>query len=248
MPAAATYLSSCCRPTDLSAFEARAMGKILIAGGTVPFAGWLAAQLQAEGGHSVRVTATEAPREPLPRGVEFVLCGLDHNDTYSLGEAVYYGVEQIILLTNCSAFVGADDDDADDTAWLDVATRGCYNLLCAATAAEVRRVVVVSCMDVFASYGEDLAVDENFRPRPSLAPKQLGPHLTEYLTREFAHTHGGLNVTVARLGLLSPTNYGADEQRAVEALSGARGATESIRTDFLKFLIVSILCCLLGWR
>ena len=123
-----------------------------------------------------------------------------------------------MLLTNCTAFVGSDD--AADKAWLDVATRGCYNLLCAATAAEVRRVIVVSCLDVFAPYGEDIVVDENFRPRPNLSPTQLGPHLTEFLTREFAHTHGGLNVTVARVGLLSLTNYGPDEQRAVEGVTG----------------------------
>ena len=138
---------------------------------------------------------------------------------YSLGEAVYYGVEQIVLLTNCTAFVGSDYV-AVDNAWLDIATRGCYNLLCAATAAEVRRVIVVSCLDVFAPYGEDIVVDENFRPRPNLSPTQLGPHLTEFLTREFAHTHGGLNVTVARVGLLSLGSYGPDEQRAVEGVTG----------------------------
>jgi nucleoside-diphosphate-sugar epimerase len=147
-------------------------------------------------------------------------CTLERS-RYALGEAVYYECEQIVLLTNCTAFAGAGETGAaDDAAWLDEATRGCYNLLCAATAAEVRRVIVVSCLDVFAPYGEDLAVDENFRPRPTVAPTQLGPHLTEFLAREFAHTHGGLNVTVARVGLLSLTDCGPDEQRAVEGLTG----------------------------
>ncbi len=227
-------------------------GKILIAGGGVPFAGWLAEHL-LQAGHTVRITATAQPTTPLPKGVEFVRCGLDHTETYSylpklpfeipfcclaapsmlinhrsaqrsryaLGEAVYYGCEQIVLLTNCTAFAGAGAiGEGDDAAWLDEATRGCFNLLCAATAAEVRRVIVVSCLDVFAPYGENLTVDENFRPRPSVAPTQLGPHLTEFLAREFAHTHGGLNVTVVRIGLLSPTDRGPDEQRAVEGLTG----------------------------
>ena len=57
------------------------MGKILIAGGDVPFAGWLAKEL-LEAGHTVRVTATSAPTNPLPQGVEFVHCQLDHTDTY----------------------------------------------------------------------------------------------------------------------------------------------------------------------
>lgn len=165
------------------------MGKLLIAGGTAPFAGWLAGHLQSQG-HQVRVTATSAPTTPLPAGVEFVLCQLGHEDEYSLGEAVYFGCEQIVLLTNCTAF------GSPDASWLDVATRqythnpqhtlinrgvvlrgvfsgGNFNLLCAACAREVRRVIVVSCIDVFSSYAKDLAVDENFRPRPSLAPTQL---------------------------------------------------------------------------
>ena len=184
-----------------AAHRTHTMGKLLIAGGTAPFAGWLAAHLQSQG-HQVRVTATSAPTAPLPAGVEFVLCQLGHEDEYSLGEAVYFGCEQIVLLTNCTAFGSTDAN------WLDVATRGNFNLLCAACGRDVRRVIVVSCLDIFASYAEDLAVDENFRPRPSLAPTQLGPHLTEFLAREFAHTHGGLNVTVARVGMLSPTTLG----------------------------------------
>ena len=74
--------------------------KILIAGGTAPFAGWLAAQLLRDG-HTVRVTAASPPAAPLPPGAEFVHCGLGHDEEYALGEAVWFGVEQIVLLTNC---------------------------------------------------------------------------------------------------------------------------------------------------
>ena len=100
------------------------MGKILIAGGAAPFAGWLAGHLQAQG-HSVRVTATAAPAVALPAGVEFVLCGLEHTDEYSLGEAVWFGCEQIVLLTNCTAF-GSPDEQSPN--WLEQSTgrRHCH--------------------------------------------------------------------------------------------------------------------------
>lgn len=51
-----------------------------------------------------------------------------------------------------------------------------------------------------------------------LNPTCSGPHLTEYLAREFAHTHGGLNVTVARVGMLSISTLGPAEQNAVGAV------------------------------
>ena len=108
--------------------------KILIAGGTAPFAGWLAAQLLRDG-HTVRVTAASPPAAPLPPGAEFVHCGLGHDEEYALGEAVWFGVEQIVLLTNCTAFAGAAPQG---DAWLDLATRGAYNLLCAACGRERR--------------------------------------------------------------------------------------------------------------
>ena len=83
----------------------------------------------------------------------------------------------------------------------------------------MRRVVVVSCLDVFERYGADLAVDENFMPRPTMSPTQLGPHLTEFLAREFAHTHGALDVTVARIGVISTGTAGGAEGRAVAGVA-----------------------------
>ena len=65
----------------------------------------------------------------------------------------------------------------------------------------------------------DLAVDENFLPRPTMSPTQLGPHLTEFLAREFAHTHGALDVTVARIGVISTGTAGGAEGRAVAGVA-----------------------------
>ena len=87
------------------------------------------------------------------------------------------------------------------TTWLDRNTRGTYNLLLAAGAAGVEHVILLSTLDLFAPYEEDLAVDEDWQPRPSCAPAVLGTHLAEFTAREFAHSHA-LHLTIARLGLL----------------------------------------------
>lgn len=87
------------------------------------------------------------------------------------------------------------------TTWLDRNTRGTYNLLLAATSAGVEHVILLSTLDLFAPYEEDLAVDEDWKPLPSCAPAVLGAHLAEFTAREFAHSHA-LPITVARLGHL----------------------------------------------
>ena len=85
--------------------------------------------------------------------------------------------------------------------WLDHNTRRTYNLLWAAAAAEVQHVILLSTLDLFAPYEEDLTVDETWKPLPSCAPAVLGPHLAEFTAREFAHSHE-LHITIARLGHL----------------------------------------------
>ena len=56
------------------------------------------------------------------------------------------GIEQILLSPAAA--------DAGGRAWLDMDTRGVYDLLAAARAAGVARVVVLSTMDLFLAYPE----------------------------------------------------------------------------------------------
>lgn len=87
--------------------------------------------------------------------------------------------------------------------WLDTCTRGTYDLLCAAcdTGGVVERVVVLSTLDVFGAYPEAFKIGPDWQPRPSTDPEQLGPHLTEFVAREFARS-SPLAVVIARLGHL----------------------------------------------
>ena len=94
--------------------------------------------------------------------------------------------------------------------WLDRNTRGTYNLLWAAAAAEVEHVVLLSTLDLFVPYEEDLTVDETWKPLPSCAPAVLGAHLAEFTAREFAHSHE-LRITIARLGHLVRAEEVADQ-------------------------------------
>ena len=97
-----------------------------------------------------------------------------------------------------------------EIAWLDHNTRRTYNLLWAAAAAEVQHVILLSTLDLFAPYEEDLTVDENWKPLPSCTPAVLGAHLAEFTAREFAHSHA-LHITIARLGHLVRAEEVADQ-------------------------------------
>ena len=98
----------------------------------------------------------------------------------------------------------------DEITWLDHNTRRTYNLLWAAAAAKVEHVILLSTLDLFAPYEEDLTVDENWKPLPSCAPAVLGAHLAEFTAREFAHSHE-LHITIARLGHLVRAEEVADQ-------------------------------------
>ena len=101
------------------------------------------------------------------------------------------------------------DGDGEIT-WLDRNTRGTYNLLLAAAAAEVEHVILLSTLDLFTPYEADLTVDETWKPMPSCAPAVLGAHLAEFTAREFAHSHE-LHLTIARLGHLVRAEEVADQ-------------------------------------
>ena len=186
---------------------------LLIAGASAGLGTWLAQALE-ERHHDVRQTDMCAAHASVLR------CSLHHEDA-SLREVVR-GVEQIVVITN---FLGGSTALNDGDQWLDIATRGAYNLLCAACEAAVKRVVIVSCLDVFEKYAADLVLDPQWMPRPSCSPQQLGPHLTEFVAREYAYVGiNNMRVTVVRMGQLSGS-YGAAEKAAVQALVSVVGET-----------------------
>ena len=143
--------------------------------------------------HQVRLT------DPEPRfGIQ---CDLGHGPET---DALVKDIDIIVHLAYAPR-----DGDGENT-WLDRNTRGTYNLLWAAAAAEVKHVILLSTLDLFAPYEEDLTVDETWKPLPSCAPAVLGAHLAEFTACEFAHSHE-LRVTIARLGHLVRAEEVADQ-------------------------------------
>ena len=84
-----------------------------------------------------------------------------------------------------------------------MATRGYYNLMRSCVAAGVSRVICLGTMDAFLPYPPTAAVDMQYKPKPSVAPHILGPHLTEFLCKELARSQP-VSVVIARLGSGAP--------------------------------------------
>jgi len=157
---------------------------ILITGAATPLGQHLAAGLRAA--HQLRLT----DRVPVDTDLDFALSDLDHDDST---DQLVAGTDAIVH----QPYLPGEGDG--ETAWIDASTRCTYNLLLAATQAGVQQVIYLSTLDLFLLYDEDMAVSEEWRPRPSCQPDTLGPHLGEFIAREFAHAHA-LKVLIVRLG------------------------------------------------
>ncbi len=137
-------------------------------------------------GHRLRLS----DRLPVDTDLEFALSDLDHGDAT---DQLVAGIETIVHLPNPPAGAKSAAD------WIDAATRCTYNLLTAATKAGVGQIILISTLDLFLPYDEDMTVRETWRPRPSCDPAILAPHLNEFVAGEFAHT-GSLRLLIMRLG------------------------------------------------
>ncbi|MFH1568239.1 MAG: NAD(P)-dependent oxidoreductase, partial [Gemmatimonadota bacterium] len=160
--------------------------RVLLTGAATELGRLLAAGLRAD--HHLRLSDAA----DLVTDLEFARCGLGHDEAT---DHLVAGIEAIVYP------VPAHPAGAPATEWLDASTRCTYNLLLAAAEAGVRRVVVLSTLDILRAYDPDLAVAEDWRPRPTCEADELGPHLAEMVAREFAHS-GRLEVVVLRLGHL----------------------------------------------
>ena len=73
---------------------------------------------------------------------------------------------------------------------LDTCARGTFELMRAAVAARVPRVVLASTLEMFEAYPVGWAVHEGWRPHPSTELRELGPFLAEVSVREVARRGG----------------------------------------------------------
>ncbi len=109
---------------------------------------------------------------------DVIVCDLNHDEAT---DDLVRGIDAIVN-------IGYEDHphaDADFT--LDYFTRRVYNLLWAASQADVKRVVNVSTLRLMETYEENLVVTENWRSQPLASDVNLlCAHLCETVCKEFA--------------------------------------------------------------
>ena len=94
--------------------------------------------------------------------------------------------------------------EVTSTGWLDRCTCSVYQLLSAAAASSsVRKVVLLSTMDLFLAYHPSFSVTAAWQPQPQADDHaQLGHHLAEFICHEFARSTS-VEFVIARLGCLN---------------------------------------------
>ncbi len=150
--------------------------------------------------HEVRLTA----RAHVETEHEFVLSALGHDSSTNLLtrgiDAIIHAVEPL--------------PEEDVSSQLDAATRCTYNLLMAAAEEGVRQVVLLSTLELIASYPLSYRVTEAWRPLPTTEPPTFTKHMAEQVSREFAR-EGSLAVAVLRLGEASNETVAAAVNEAL---------------------------------
>ena len=135
----------------------------------------------------------------------------------------------------------------DLLAQIDQQTRCTYNLLLAASQANVRRVVYLSTLEILTAYDADFLVDEAWAPRPALTSPSLPKYLGEYTCREFARV-SGLEITALRFGtVVDASKMGGDinpmwvsEQDAVRAVRLALNREAGTGANLSKWSVLHI--------
>ena len=115
-------------------------------------------------------------------------------------EKLCAGMDAVIHLA-CGAWQDGLSAAENETWILDTRLKGTYNVMQAALAAGVQRVIQVSDLDIFLGYDAGVVVSEDFIPLPDLTAHQQAVYLSEWIGREFARLKPGLVLTL-RLGKL----------------------------------------------
>jgi uronate dehydrogenase len=155
---------------------------LLITSAASPLARTLADILAAD--HTIRLTE----RTHVQSDHEFILSQLGHDASTNL---LVRGIDAIL-------HVAQPLPEMTPTEQIDWMTRGTYNLLHAAAAEGVKRIIYLSSLDLMTPYDENYIVDERWRPLPQPEPPTLTTYLGESVCREFAREHK-LTVVVLRL-------------------------------------------------
>lgn len=123
------------------------------------------------------------------------------------------GVDVVVHALPYAAELGQGEQREQEL--LDLVARSTYVLVTAACAAQVKRVVLISKLDLLRAYDERFIVTTEWQPRPSADAESLAPYMAELVGREVART-GKIEVVALRLGELDRETTGDEAVAAVE--------------------------------
>ena len=130
----------------------------------------------------------------------FTKCALEADEST---RDVVRGMDAIVHL----ALARADRNPSEQ---IDGLVRATYNLLTAAAAEGVRRVVHVGSLSILRGYDEAFAVAEDWQPRPGDDAPALAEYLAECTSREFARQRQ-LEVVALRIGKVVRAESATDQ-------------------------------------
>ena len=145
-------------------------------------------------------------------GVNRYQC-LDLTDSEAVAK-VLEGVETVVHAVPCTV---GESREQNEQKLLDWVSRSTYVLTTEACKTEVRRIVLLSTLDMMRSYDERYIVTTDWQPRPRANADTLAPHMAELVGREIART-GKIEVVALRLGDLGVE---VSEAEVIEAVTGA---------------------------
>ena len=186
--------------------------KVLLTGADRPLGALAATRLSDV--HHLRLTGSAPALESTLAAMDYRAADLRSPEAV---DPLVAGMDAVVHLDpyDPAPITGADAEQER----LDVAARGTYVLLQAASRGGIARVVVGSTMALFDSYPDDYVIDETWQPQPDAQAESLAPMLSELSAREFAR-QGELSIVCLRFGALSGSE-GTTEDDAVGALAEA---------------------------
>ncbi len=125
-------------------------------------------------------------------------------------DAALAGAEAVVYT---AAF---DPETVDEQTLLDEAARGVYVALTAAVEVGVRRMVLISRLDLVRDYPEEYVVNAQWNPLPRAEAVSLAPMMAEMVGREIARM-GKVEVCCLRLGEIGAETTVDDALEAVRA-------------------------------